>query len=174
MKESAARMEKITYTMVLHKYVDGADIIFSNMAGPLAKNLLEKWLEVIRIGTYQAESEDSMWEYEPVSDLCPDIEPDSDSSNDRSSDEGSKDQENPYYQEQEEFVLIPRRNPGSLRRGDQIALIQQKIDIEISKDKIFFIKNISEGSTHKKWYLVQVDMNQSNPVYVRNYGVYCC
>ena len=64
----------------------------------MAKNLLEKWLGVIRRGNYQAASEDSRWEYEPVSDLCPDIYPNSDSSNDGSSDEGIKDQENPDYQ----------------------------------------------------------------------------
>ena len=49
-----------------------------------------KWLGVIRRGTYKAASKDSMWEYEPVSDLWPDIEPDSDSINNRSIYEGSK------------------------------------------------------------------------------------
>ena len=49
---------------------------------------------MIRKGTYQAASEDSRWEYEPVSDLWPDIEPDSDSSDDVSRDKGSKYQEN--------------------------------------------------------------------------------
>ena len=38
MKESVARMDKIPSTMVLHKNVDGADTIFSTMAGPLANN----------------------------------------------------------------------------------------------------------------------------------------
>ena len=46
---------------------------------------------MIRIGTYQADSEDRRWEYELVSDLWPDIELDSDSSNYQTSDEGSKD-----------------------------------------------------------------------------------
>ena len=87
MKESAARMEKIPSNIVLHKHVDGADTRFATMAGPLANNPLGKRLGVIRRGTYQAASEDSRWAYEPVSDLCPDIEPDSDSSNDRSIDE---------------------------------------------------------------------------------------
>ena len=129
---------------------------------------------MIKIGTYQAAYKDNRWEYEPVSNLCQDIDPVSDSSNYGSSDEGSKEQENPYCQEQEELVLIPRRNPRSLRRGYQRSLIQNKIDIEISKDKIFFIEHIYEGLTHTKWYLVQVDMNQSNPVSMKNYGVYCC
>ena len=82
--------------MVLHKYVYGADTIF--FSGPLVNNLLGKWPGVIRRGTYQAASEDSRWEYEPVSDLWTDIEPDSDSINVGSSDYRSKDQENPDYQ----------------------------------------------------------------------------
>ena len=46
--------------------------------------MLEKWIGVIRRGTYQAASEDSISEYEPVYNLWPDIEPDSDSCNDGS------------------------------------------------------------------------------------------
>ena len=70
------------------------------MAGPLAKNTLEKWLGFIRIGTYQAASEDSRWAYEPVSYLWPDIYPDNYSSEDGSINEGSKYQENQEDQEQ--------------------------------------------------------------------------
>ena len=52
MKESAARMEKIPSTMVLHNHVDLIDIRFATITGPLVKNILGKWLGVIRIGTY--------------------------------------------------------------------------------------------------------------------------
>ena len=86
--------------MVIHKHVDGADIRFFTMEGPLENNPLGKWLGVIRRGTYQAEPEDSRWEYEPVPYLWPDIDPDSDSRNDGSSDEGSNDQVNLDDQEQ--------------------------------------------------------------------------
>ena len=174
LKESAASLENIPSTVVLHNHVDGAETIFVTMVGPLANNPLVKWLGVIRRWTYQAVSEDRRWAYDPVSDLWPDIYPDSDSSNDRSSDEGIKDQDNPNYQEQEELVLVPHRNSRRLRRGDQRSLIQLKIYIERSKDKLFFIKHMSAGSTHTKCYLVQVDMDQSNPVFMSNHGVYCC
>ena len=73
--------------MVIHKHVDGADTRFSTIARPLKKHYLEKWLGVIRRGTHQAAFEDSRWEYEPVSDLWPDIERVSDSIDDGSSDE---------------------------------------------------------------------------------------
>ena len=83
-------MENIPSTMVFHKYLDWVDTIFSTMTGPLANNNLEKWLGVIKRGTYQASSEDRRWAYEPVYYLLPDIEPDSDYSDDGSSDEGRK------------------------------------------------------------------------------------
>ena len=64
------------------------------MEGTLVKYTLGECLGVIRRGTYQVVSEDRRWEYEPVSDLCPDLEPDSDCSYDGSSDEVRKDQDN--------------------------------------------------------------------------------
>ena len=57
-KELTARMENIPSTMVIHKHIDGADNRFDTMAGTLTKYSFEKWLGVIRRGTYQAESED--------------------------------------------------------------------------------------------------------------------
>ena len=45
------------------------------------------------------------------------------------------------------MVLYPSRNPRRLRRGDQRSLKQPKSEIESSKYKISFIKNISSGST---------------------------
>ena len=44
--------------MMLHKNIYGAGTIFYTMAGPLVKNSIEKWLGVIRIGTYQVVFED--------------------------------------------------------------------------------------------------------------------
>ena len=99
MKDSAASMGKIPPTVVIHKHVDGADTIFSTMPGPLVKNTLGKWLEVIIIGTYQEASEYSRWAYETMSDLWPDIDPDSYSSYDGSSYEEIKYHDNPDYQE---------------------------------------------------------------------------
>ena len=73
MKVSPASTEKIPSTMVIHKKVDGADNIFSTMEGLLTNNTLGKCLGLIRRGTYQTESEDIRWAYEPVYDLWPDI-----------------------------------------------------------------------------------------------------
>ena len=49
-------------------------------------NPLGIWIGAIRKGAYQAADEDSRWEYEPVSYICPDVDPRSDSSDYGSSD----------------------------------------------------------------------------------------
>ena len=91
-------MEYILCTMLLHTHVDGADIIFATMQGPLVKNPLGKCLGVIRRGSYQAAAEYSRWAYEPVSDIWTDIESDGDSNVYGSSDEERKYQDNLYDQ----------------------------------------------------------------------------
>ena len=108
-----------------------------------------------------------------MSGLWPDIDIDGEFSDDGSNDEGIKNQKNQDYQEQEELVLVPRRKPLRIKCGYQRELIQLKSNIEISKDKFFFIKNIFAGSNQTKWYLVQVDMHHLEPFSMRNYGVYC-
>ena len=60
------------------------------MVGPLVNNPMGKWLVFFRRGTYQEAAENSMWPYEQVLGLWPDVEPRSDSNNDGSSDEGCK------------------------------------------------------------------------------------
>ena len=72
------------------------------------------------------------------------------------------------------MLLVPHRNPRRLIWGDQRALIQHKSDIERSKDKLFFIKHVAAGSTQYKWYLVQVYMDQSYLIYMRDYRIYRC
>ena len=83
------------------------------------------------------------------------------------SDEVTKDQQNSDYHKYWKVASVPRRNPRRLRRRNQIALIQIKSDIEISKDDLFFIKNIVLQLTQAKQYLVEVAIEQSDPVDMR-------
>ena len=53
-----------------------------------------------------------------------------------------------------------------------MAIRYIKPEIVSSKDKIFFIKHIEAVSTQAKWYLVQVDMDPMDIIYMRGYGVY--
>ena len=52
-KELAARVENILFTMVLYKHVYGTDTIFATIPRTLMNNPLGKWIELIRRGTYQ-------------------------------------------------------------------------------------------------------------------------
>ena len=72
------------------------------------------------------------------------------------------------------MLSVPRRNLRRLIQVEQRALLQIKSDNKISNDKLFFIKHMPEGSAQNKWYLVQVDMDNSDPATMREYGVYCC
>ena len=61
MKESASRMERITYKIAPHKHVDGTDTIFATMAVSLVKISLGKWIGLIRRGIYQESAEYIRW-----------------------------------------------------------------------------------------------------------------
>ena len=60
MKESAAKMEKIPSTIVLHKHIYGLDTIFATISVPFVNNTLRKWIDVIRRGIYQVATGDIM------------------------------------------------------------------------------------------------------------------
>jgi hypothetical protein len=52
-KESAARMERIPSTLVIHKRPDGVDTRMVSMRHPLVNNPVQKWLGAIDSGAYQ-------------------------------------------------------------------------------------------------------------------------
>jgi hypothetical protein len=52
-KESAARMERIPSTLVVHKGPDGADTRMASMRRPLVNNPVQKWLGAIYSGAYR-------------------------------------------------------------------------------------------------------------------------
>ena len=56
------------------------------------------------------------------------------------------------------MVSVTRKNQRRIIWGGQNSLRQLKIDIEISKDNIFFINHIAAGSTQAKSYLFKLDM----------------
>ena len=67
------------------------------------------------------------------------------------------------------MVLVSRSNRRTLRKGDQRALRQLKSEIDILKDKFIFIKHTYSGSTQDKWYLILVNIDQSDPVAIMGF-----
>ena len=72
------------------------------------------------------------------------------------------------------MVSDPCRNPRRLIQSDQRSLSHLKIEIEVSKYKLFFIKHILSGSTQPKFYLIKGVMEHLGQVDMRYYGVYQC
>ena len=92
-KESVARLERITSTLVLHNPIDGADTRFYSLSVPLDTNPLDKWLEVIRRGSFQKSGAEKQWAYETVKKIFIEMVIKSDSINDNESTVGSDNDE---------------------------------------------------------------------------------
>ena len=54
----------------------------------------------------------------------------------------------------------------------KVAVHQLFDDIKQSKDKLFFIKHQAKSTSQERWFLVQVDMEESDPIVERQLGVY--
>ena len=73
------------------------------------------------------------------------------------------------------FMINNKRNSYHLHKGTQgDSDGVNKEHQYISKLKLKFQRISSFSSTQVNWYLVQVDMNQSDPVAMRFYEVYLC
>ena len=64
-------------------------------------------------------------------------------------------------------------NQGDLERATKEYYNFLKV-IKKSKDNLPFIKHRASVSSQSKWYLIKVDIYQSDPVTMRDYGVYRC
>ena len=62
-------MEKIPSTLILHRKADGADTRFSLLHGELAGTPLEKYLGVLKAGSYQQALPDKSWAYETLQSI---------------------------------------------------------------------------------------------------------
>ena len=68
-KESAARMEKLPSTMVIHHQVDGPDSRFATLEYPFVPNPLEKHLRIHKHGTYEKTGQEQPFAYDRVADM---------------------------------------------------------------------------------------------------------
>ena len=216
LKESAARMEKIPSTLVLHKRTDGVDTRLASIRSPLAPSPLERWLGVLDCGAYrQAEGNpnwafvklDSMWSDEVVASDSSDDEEQDDNDNDdemMNLDDGSgkpagasrhqrpprpppQVQDHPETSPTRTRRTIPaladaanpiqQRLPSSriLQRQDKKAMRRLYRSIEDSTDKLFFIRRkrgLYGPRDCYNWSLVQVDLNETDPVAARDFAIY--
>jgi hypothetical protein len=80
MKESAARMEKIPSTLILHKRPDGADTRFASLLRPLTDSPLQNWIGAIEYGEYRQAPALNNFAFNKIKDLWDEPLDDSDKS----------------------------------------------------------------------------------------------
>ena len=183
MKQSAARMEKIPSTLILHKHADGADTRFASFRSPLAPNPLEKWLGVLDRGAYRKAEGNPNWAFEPLASMWSDEIEDEDDDDNSDDDDNHDDDNNDNDNDNPDTVGATTERAGNasdvpdpprapLSRSDRAALRRFQRTIRDSTDKLFFIKYRPTGTLQFRWYLVQVDEDNTNPIAAREFGVY--
>jgi hypothetical protein len=184
-KEHATRMTKLPSTLVIHKRTDGADSRFAAIDNRLSDTPLQKWLGVLRHGSYRQAPDDADWafvslqdmwadeleqgadEHEddaPLIEVDPPPDPDLDDADDQSEGgEQATDEERVGYQQG------PPTRP--VEPPDVRALCKFYRTIQDSPTKLFFIRwPIPEAAA--TWKLGQVDLDETDPQLARTQGVY--
>lgn len=212
-KESAARMEKLPSTLVIHKRTDGTDSRLASLDTPAVTNPLEQYLRIHQFGTYKKADDDS-FAFIRIEDLWQD-EVDDDDVDDFIVDESQVEEPEQEREsttvtepmqidpsqlvdltdtvdgengnvDDSEFTPIPirkrrrRRKPARFRdleASDETvstatALRRLYNRIESSKDRLFFIKHLPDGQVLPTWYLVQVDLDETDPIVAKDWGIY--
>ena len=157
-KESAARMERIPSTLVIHKRPDGADTRMASMRHPLVNNPVQKWLGAIDSGAYRPAAPTENHAFVKIEDMWSDPIDESDD------------------EEEIETETIPlaedlpttRADPPTRRR----VLHQLYRSIFQSSDKLCFFAHQPAGQTTEAWYLVQVNLEKTDPVSAKELGRY--
>ena len=160
------RMEKIPPMLVVHKKADGTDTQLVMLKGPFLCSPLEKWLGVLEQGTYQQARADQNWAFELVGDLWPEdlIESKSEDENDdglgvlTTSDQSAEEEKTKTAAENrsKQVWMIPKTDHEVIKKLNEV--------MKTSHDWLCFIQFQVDGSMLPKWYLVQVDLDGTDPV----------
>lgn len=93
LKESAARMERVPSTVVIHKTTDGMDTRLATIHRPLVTNPLENTLGPSQFGTYKQAPANQAYAYERIEDIWGEQDLITNNSDSESSDEEEGDPE---------------------------------------------------------------------------------
>ena len=200
-KESAARMERIPSTLILHKRADGADSRFSDMHARMSKAPLEQWLGVLRHGAYHKAPNDADWAFDRLdsmwSDTVDDDSSDSDyvpSGGDEDEDELRMDDDVPSaggaqaisendpapcphvqtapQQHQQRATTTSTPEPPIITNVPLRALRKFRKHVDDSLDRLFFVRWQPPDAVTPNWRLAQVDLEWSDPTMCVQYGKY--
>ena len=188
-KESAARMTQLPSTLIFHKHADGADTRFSLMGGDIAENALEKWLGVVRRGSYVKAEGDPNWAFEPLASMWSEDLPDDDDDEkmtrrttmmrtclqwmqDSDEDESVATVDEPQAPKPSPK---PKADPSTLvepSASDRKALRRLQKAIQDSHDKLVLVRVQDNPTMPPTFRLGEVDWNARDPQLTERFGVY--
>ena len=145
-KYSAGVMEKIPSSLIVNKHLDTSDTRLATLEQDLVTNPLEQSLGMFEYGKYVQAAPGSNFAYDRVEDLWSiDIE----------------------SEDEEDTEDIRKNSPTP--EYDKLTLYK---NLQESKDKMVIIRSREKQSEQYKWYLAQVDWDETNELEAKNDGVY--
>ena len=197
-KESAFRMTKIPSTVVIHKLVDTPDTRLANMNNILAHSPLEQQLGLVDFGKYAKAATNLPHAFYKIQDLWETIEAPTEDSSDE--EEAQDEEEAPppeimdaiqletprpintdptrrvRFQTTDETQATPAITRITTRETLPAKLQLQALyaKIQQSKDKLFAIAQQEEHQQQLAWYIVQVDMDETDKTRATTKGQYHC
>ena len=143
-KYSAGVMEKIPSSLIINKHLDTSDTRLASLDQDLVNNPLEQSLGFFQYGKYVQAAPGSNFAYDKVEDLWAiDIE--------------SDDEDEDLEKEPVQVVV----NTSTLYE-----------EIAKSRDKILVVKSKDESSNTNKWYITQVDWDETKERDAKEEGIY--
>ncbi len=189
-------MEKIPSTLILHRKADGADTRFSLLHGELAGTPLEKYLGVLKAGSYQQALPDKSWAYETLQSMwTEDVDEDDDdpTSEDEEyrvdildSDDDDDDEERlvtqpPFDPSPTTTATLPAATPMALpppvQQNDTAPrslkkLYRQVSNFRPSDNAMFFASYATNKDSLPHWRLGEVLLNETAPSIAKKSGIY--
>ncbi|CAJ1964161.1 unnamed protein product [Cylindrotheca closterium] len=186
-KESAFRMHKIPSTIILHKRVDTPDTRLANMRSPLAHSPLEMNLGLVDFGKYATTPTDTENAFEPIKDLWDEeVEPTEDSSDEEEDDTPTPSILDAIQRTQPRPInrdVPPTDTQGAnqTRQVHTTETITEELNLQSvyeqttqTKDKLYVIAHQDDTSGWNNWYVIQINMEETNEKLARTKGQYHC
>ncbi|CAJ1952165.1 unnamed protein product [Cylindrotheca closterium] len=186
-KESAFRMHKIPSTTILHKGVDTPDTRLANMRSLLAHSPLEMNLGLVDFGKYATTPTDTENAFEPIKNIWDEeVDPMEDSSDEEEDntptpsilDAIQRTQPRPINRD-----IPPTDTEGAnqTRQVHTTETITEELNLRSlyerttqSKDKLYVIAHQDNTSGWNNWYVIQINMEETNEKLARTKGQYHC
>jgi hypothetical protein len=195
-KESAFRMHKIPSTIVIHKRVDTSDTRLAGTRQILSHSPLEQQLGLVDFGRYATTASDTENAFERIRDMWEDEdEPEVDSSDDEEEVEAAPTtavqeaarliQPHPINQATTPTQAPTAKNSNETNNATKEVLTTETVPEAIfiravyeinlqSKDRLYIIAHQEDASETKTWYVVQLDMDETNEKLAKTKGQYHC